>query len=293
MKLNRLKKLPVIAVITGVCAFPLFTFEWPQENVSAEKFFSFFGQKRESTISNSLIFSESETAKSTDSGQVTTIITEHEDGFNWFESTLGTAVIVSHEDSLMTVYANLDTDELNPELLKNPEVIAGTELSTTGNSAWTESQSFLEFQIVDTKNKKYVNPLILMPRIGKEETLTLTGISLQNKFGKIYELDTQKNIPAGFYKVFRKRQSKAVPYKTSVLVNGAESERLSFDTLKQEENQLAVESQSYYIASELYPDDDKMLMGEIYLPHGKDTISLIITDFSGSEKSRIYNVTVY
>ena len=41
MKLNRLKKLPVIAVITGVCAFPLFTFEWPQENVSAEKFFSF------------------------------------------------------------------------------------------------------------------------------------------------------------------------------------------------------------------------------------------------------------
>ena len=193
----------------------------------------------------------------------------------------------------MTVYGNLDTDEHNPQLFKTRTVAEGTELSTTGNSAWQETESFLEFQIIDTKNKTYVNPLILMPRIGKEENLTITGISLQNKFGKFYELDTQKNIPTGFYKVFRKRQSKAVPYKTSVLVNGAESERLTFDTIKLEENELAIQGQLLYRASELYPDDELMLMGEIYLPHGKDTISLIVTDFSGNERSRVYNLTVF
>ncbi|MBQ0003523.1 MAG: peptidoglycan DD-metalloendopeptidase family protein [Treponema sp.] len=291
--MKTIQKITSALLILSAAAIPVFTFDWPQENIGSDKFFSFFGQKRAETISNSLIFAEPETAKVCDKGQVAVIITEHEDGFNWFESTLGNAVIVAHEDSLTTVYANLDQDNFNKSLFNSTEVTTGTVLSTTGNSAWQEQESFLEFQIIDTKNHNYINPLILMPRIGKEESLTLTDIKLQNKFGKFYDLDSQKNIPAGVYKVFRKKQNLAVPYKTTLFVNGAETEKITFDTLKMSDKNLAVEGRKFYTINELYIENDLMLMGELYLPHGKDTISLIVTDFSGNEKSRIYNVTVF
>ncbi len=287
------KKIAVILICALAVLIPVIAFEWPQTNVDSDSFFSFFGQKRAGIISNSLIFSESETACSTDEGQISIILTEHEDGFNWFESTLGTSVIVSHEDSLLTVYGNLDTDELNENLFSEHNVKTGTEFSTTGNSAWQESDSFLEFQIIDTQSRNYINPLILMPRIEKKEALTLTGIALKNKLGKIYSLETQKNIPAGVYKIYRNRQKLSVPYKTSIIVNGAELERITYDTINQVETDLAVDGRNSYTAKDIYPDDNLMLMGELYLPHGKNKITLILTDFSGNEKSREFPITVY
>lgn len=287
--------LIVIAVIISTAAvlIPAFAYDWPQANINSDSFFSFFGQKRGGIISPSLIFAESEVAKATDDGEISIIIMEHEDGFNWFESTLGTAAVVNHEDSLVTVYGNLDTDGFNNTLYEAPRVATGTEFAPTGNSAWQESDSYLEFQIIDTKNENYVNPLILMPRIGQSDSLTVTGIQLKNKFGKIYDLETQKNIPSGVYKIYKKRQSKAIPYKTTVLVNGSETERITYDTIKQKESELAVQGRNLYSTSELYTEDDTMLMGELYLPNGKDTISVIVTEFSGKEHSRVFNLTVF
>lgn len=289
----KIRKYAAALISAAAALFPLAAFDWPQDNVTPDSFFSFFGQKRAETISNSLVFSEPEPAKSTDKGRVSVIITEHDDGFNWFESTLGTAVIVSHEDSLLTVYGNLDTDSLNEKLFSEPEVETGTEFSTTGNSAWQEGNSYLEFQIIDTKNDSYINPLIMMPRSEKNEQLTLTGITLENKFGKFYSLETQRNIPAGVYKVYRSRQNVSVPYRTSIAVNGMETEHITYDTINQRETDLAVEGRNRYTAKELYPDDKMMLLGELYLPHGNSTVTLILTDFSGNEKSREFSLSVY
>lgn len=293
MKLKKRNRVILtVSAIAALIIFPIAAYEWPQTNVTSDNFYSFFGQKRSNTLSNSLIFSESETAASTDKGEISVIITEHDDGFNWFESTLGTAVIVNHEDSLVTVYGNLDTDELNTSLYDNPSVSTGTQFATTGNSGWQETDSYLEFQIIDTKNNNYVNPLILMPRLVQKDSLTLTGILLKNKFGKVYDLESQRNIPSGVYKIYKSRQPKAVPYKTTLLVNGTESERISFNTIKQKNSELAVEGHNLYSAEELYPDNDIMLLGELYLPRGKDTISVIVTDFSGKEYSRVFTLTV-
>lgn len=293
MKLKKRNRVILaVSAIAVLIIFPIAAYEWPQTNVTSDNFYSFFGQKRSNTLSNSLIFSESETAASTDKGEISVIITEHDDGFNWFESTLGTAVIVNHEDSLVTVYGNLDTDELNTTLYDNPSVSTGTQFATTGNSGWQETDSYLEFQIIDTKNNNYVNPLILMPRLVQKDSLTLTGILLKNKFGKVYDLESQRNIPSGVYKIYKSRQPKAVPYKTTLLVNGTESERISFNTIKQKNSELAVEGHNLYSAEELYPDNDIMLLGELYLPRGKDTISVIVTDFSGKEYSRVFTLTV-
>lgn len=270
-----------------------FAFEWPQGNVLSSTLFSFFGQKRVQTISNSIVFSESEVAKSTDNGDVSVVITEHDDGFNWFESTLGTAVVISHEDSFLTVYGNLDTNSLNQEIFKNTKVSTGTNLSTTGSSAWQEGNSFLEFQIIDSKNKSYVNPLILMPRLSKYEPLTFSDIILKNKFGKQYALDSQITIPAGVYKIYKNRQSVAVPYEISLILNGTESEKITFDTMTQSKNELTIQGRNQYSINEIYPSEQRMLLGEVYLSHGNNTLTIILTDFARNEKSKVFKIKTY
>ena len=74
-----------IAVLLSLVIIPVFAYDWPQASVDFEKFHTFFGQKRVNTICHSLIFGESEVARATDDGEIGIIITEHEDGFNWFE----------------------------------------------------------------------------------------------------------------------------------------------------------------------------------------------------------------
>ena len=81
--------------------------------------------------------------------------------------------------------------------------------------------------------------------------------------------------------------------KTTVLVNGSESEIINYDTIKELDSELAVQGRNLYSHNELYPNNDLILMGELYLPNGKDTISIIVTDFSGKEQSRVFNLTVY
>ena len=95
------------------------------------------------------------------------------------------------------------------------------------------------------------------------------------------------------YKIYRNRQKLSVPYKTSIIVNGAELERITYDTINQVETDLAVDGRNSYTAKDIYPDDNLMLMGELYLPHGKNKITLILTDFSGNEKAREFSLTVY
>ena len=64
----------------------LYAFDWPQNEIMSDSFFSYFGQLRGGKISNSLVFSESQEVKSSDAGRITAIITEHDED-ELFEST--------------------------------------------------------------------------------------------------------------------------------------------------------------------------------------------------------------
>lgn len=291
MKIN--KKLLTLTILTFLILLPLIAFEWPQENIQSNKINTFFGQKRSQTISNSITLAESQMVEAAEDGEISIIITEHDDGFNWFESPLGTSLVVNHEDDLISVYGNLDTDNLNPEILKSREIKKGTNISTTGNSGWQEDNSFLEFQVIDAKNKNYVNPLILMPRLQMKEQLTLSKVQLKNKFGKYYDLETQTQIPSGIYKIYKNRQKLAIPYKISIAVNGIETEEITFNTLQITENDLGIEGRQLYSMADIYPNDKIMMIGEIYLPNGKNTLRIIQTDFNGKENSKSFTISTY
>lgn len=283
-------------ILTLTCAFFSFcgfSFDWPQKETNSDSFYSYFGQLRGGTINSSLIFKDPSEVKAADKGRITAIILDHSDDFGWFESALGNSVIISHEDGLSTVYANLDDSSISKEIEEKQFVESGEYLGTSGNTGWQEEQSCLEFKVFDSKNSSAVNPRILMPRAGRELPLAMGTITLKDKNGVSHNLLNERRLPAGKYYVYRTRQNVAVPYKIITAVNGATVENISYDVLKESAGKLCVKGNESYSVKEIYPDDTKQLAGIVQLNKGSCTLAITIVNILNSASTISYKLDIY
>ncbi len=289
--MKRAKKIfGVLSAITLTA--PIFAFDWPQSETSSDSFFSYFGQLRGGTIESSLIFMDNSEIKAADDGNILAVITEHSDDFGWFESPLGNAVLIAHEDNLVSVYANLEEDTLSDYLKDGDEISTGTIIGISGNSGWQEGQSCLEFQVLDTKAQAALNPRVLMPRIGNEKPLVVGELSLDDKRGGTHYLLNERYLPAGSYSIYRSRENVCVPYRTIVAINGATVERIDYDMLKEKNGRLYVQGNSSYPVETLYPDKKRQLLGQIQLTRGHTTLDVTIFDIQGSIRTIRYNLEI-
>ena len=272
----------------------LFSFEWPLSDVNKDSFKSYFSQLRGKKISTSLIFKDPEEVKSAEEGRILIIIEDPEDDSDFFPSVLGTAVIISHEDNLHSVYANLDSESLTLNYSDDTFIEEGSILGNTGNTGWQEDENSLEFQIIDTKNTSSINPKVLMTRLESENKYNLSDISLVNRNGEKFPLSTNKTFPAGLYKVYQKRNPVITPAKTTVLYNGIIVDELLYNTIIQENGKVCIKgSKKKYTCSEVYPKDNMFLLGEAMLTPGKITLGIAITDSLGQFYTLNYNLITY
>lgn len=278
--------------LLSLISFNLHAFDWPQAETQSDNFFSYFGQLRGGTVANSLIFKENSEVKACDDGTIIALVSEHDNDFGWFESTLGNAVILYHKNELATVYANIDSETIAEDLETKTEVSSGTFFGISGNSGWQESQSCLEFQVFDSKNSTSINPRILMPRTGEELPVIPGEITVVDRENKTISLSQVKSIPAGIYSLYHTRQEVAVPFKTTVLINGVVMENISYDILKETNGELCVQGNSFYPLSVLYPDDKRQLLSKLHFTAGKNLLTVTVYDILGNEKTVSYSIDV-
>lgn len=298
-KLNKAKAFLLISAAIGTLGF---SFDWPQEEVLSDSFHSYFGQLRGGTIESSIIFNESSEVKSADDGNLIGVITEHDNDFGWFESTLGNAVLINHDNSMITIYGNLDLESI-PEKILNTDnsnenenstfLQSGTFLGESGSSGWQKGTSCLEFMVLDTDNASAINPRILMPRIGNELPLEIGEITLKDRNGAETVLQKNIRVKSGLYSIYKTRQSVAVPYKTSITVNGATMETISYDKVQEKNGKLCISGNSFYGVDSLYPDQKHELIAQLTLTQGKNTIKIIIQNILGVKTSITYVIDVY
>lgn len=288
-----MKKIKIFTLLF-VSIFLIFqtaAFDWPQDEVTKDSFTSYFGQNRGNILSTSVIFSEPAEIKAAEDGYILAILTENNDDSEFFPSTLGTAVILAHDDNLLSVYGNIDKDSLTlNETEKTIE--AGAILGQSGNSGYQNNNGNLEFQIVDAKNKSAINPKVLMPRSESELPLSLSGIIIQSKNKDFYDINTYKTFNSGLYKVYFKRNAIAAPYKTSISINGLIVDQISYDTITQENNKLCIIGKKKYTSNDVFPEENLQLIGEAMFTPGRATLGLVITDFLGNVKQLNYSIII-
>lgn len=264
-------------------------FEWPARDFNGENLKATFAQNRNGRFNSSQIFREVDEVTATDNGRLTIVIFEHQDGSPWFESTLGNCAIVAHEDSLVSVYGNLDEKSADSSSKKR-NIVSGTSIGKVGDSAWSDAPSSLEFQILDTSKKNILNPLMLMPRVSSMQDSALDGITLENRLGRVSELSSTRSIQAGTYNVYKIRRDLNPSYSSTIYLNGTELESIVKDTLKMENGLLAISGRRAYSADVFYPDSSREFLGRIVIPHGNNTVTITVRNNLEKERSLTYNV---
>ena len=68
---------------------------------------------------------------------------------------------------------------------------------------------------------------------------------------------------------------------------------ISYDLLRQIEGRICVSGKSNYSKEILYPNEDLQLMGETTITHGKNTITIRLSDILGKEVVTNYIVQTY
>ena len=287
-----MKKALVFISIILISSLTAFCFDWPQNEVSKKSFNSYFGQNRGGILSTSVIFSEPEEVMAAEDGYITAILTDDSDDTDFFPSTLGTAVILAHNDDLISVYGNLDAETLTLKNNNEHKIDAGAIIASSGNSGFQDNHGNLEFMIIDVKNKSAINPIVLMPRAEEEIPLTLSGIMIVSKNNDYYDINTYKTYTSGLYKVYFKRNPVAAPYKTSVSINGIVVDQLSYDMITQENNKLCIIGKKKYTDADIFPNENLQLLGEVMFTPGRATLGLSISDMLGNVKQLNYNILI-
>ena len=286
-----MKKILSITVILTLFSL-LFCFDWPLKKVEAAQITGFFGQKNGSNPSTSVTISDAEDVISSDVGNTLAILEDSYDDTDFFPSALGSAIIMSQEDNLICVYSNLDRKTIQiRECTKT--INKGEILAKTGKSGYQKKENTLNFQLIDIKERKAINPLTILPQLSNLPQLSITNIQLRNKNGQAYDLQYAKNFNAGLYRVYFRRDELATPFKTSILLNGELSDEIVFNSINQEGGTCNIMGSKNYTASEIYPDDKYMMIGEAGLKPGKFTLSILFSDIKGDTRHINYNITVY
>ncbi|EPF30364.1 hypothetical protein HMPREF9194_00681 [Treponema maltophilum ATCC 51939] len=279
MKKRRIFSTGAFCALFIGAGIPLCAFGWPR---LADTVAVFFAQKYGGTFNRGLVFNDPAEVAAAEDGQV--LITIREDGADngLFPSTLGNAVILSHKDHILTVYGGLEKNSVDDGSGHADKAAA---IGISGYSGWGTGRQSLQFQVIDTKIKAVINPLILIEGDAAAKKFVIKNVTAVSKNGNKTVLSNGMSIAAGTYVLYTDASEITMPYTTSVSVNGTLAEKTDYTALKTAQEKLCVQGSAQYDFSAIYSDKGAMRLAEILLVRGKNTLDISVQDIGLHETS--------
>ena len=273
----------------------LMAFEWPVDISSTETTIKTnFAENRDTSFAKGFVFSTSEDIKSSEDGVVLVHLNPENSYYENFSSTLDNAVILAHQDKMLSVYSGFE--QVNQDIFAG-EIPVGTTLGSVNKKSDAEvteessttkilplSKKDFEFQIIDTKNTVVINPFLLLSKLEKISPVFPGKIFVVNKKGTEINLEERKSFASGIYSIYRENTTSRMPLKTSVFVNGEEFSTISYDTLLYKNSRICVSGKDFYSIEKIYPNSKRQFLGDIEVSRGKNLITVVVTDSLGIER---------
>jgi hypothetical protein len=276
--------------VAFLSAASLAALEWPVEEVRIR---SFFGQRDETRISRGIALDGADIVRAAGNGQRIISIVQNRN-MTGFPSTLGNAVIIAHDDGLLSVYGNLASVD---RVTAHNAFETGAILGSAGSSGWTKNGELL-FQVIDKERKTVLNPMLVLPSRPDSRGPVIKNVIAVSDGNQTASLGAAKYVRQGQYRLYADisdtvdgSQTLLAPFRVSVLVNGSEAQAIPFEVLRSEGGKLFLDSPEYTTAT-LYADAERMFLGEITLNRGRADITVIARDTAGNERSVLFSLQI-
>lgn len=278
------KKRIIAGMLLCAASLPgLWCLEWP---VTGYKPLRFFGQRAEGVIERGITVEKAETVRAAGHGRLLLTLSEKRN-LSGFPGTLGNAVILAHDEGLLTVYGNLDSVALAAE---RSQIDSQSILGIGGKSGWGYDGCF-SFMVIDHLKNTLLNPLLLIPSPQDSRGPVIRNVVMVSGSNQGIALGNAKGLRQGTYRLYADvsdtvdgSSNELSPFRISVLVNGSEHHSLPFELLKEENGRVFL-SERENTRDSLYGDSSRTFLGEITLSRGRADLAIIARDTSGNERS--------
>lgn len=210
--------------------------------------------------------------------------------------TLGSFVIVEHQRQMQGVYSHLASGSVSDYLRR---VKAGDILGRAGASGWAEGPGLL-FQMLDRKEARWVNPLLLLPPQDDEKQPTIRSLVLVRD-GKSYKLGEVGSVIQGTYALAVEASDPPdaswtagplAPYSIRLSMDGKSVAKAVFDVASCSKGQLLFFSEEPRPAAALRGGEGRYVLTERLLTRGRTVFEVVVEDATGNRRAASWSVVV-
>jgi hypothetical protein len=132
-----------------------------------------------------------------------------------------------------------------------------------------------------------------MRPLADERPARIGALTAVNKRNENYRLLETPSFPTGVWTLYHDFDRTLLPNRTTVSVNGTEVETITYDMMVERTGKSAIRGKKYYTQKEIYLDERRMILAEVTLLRGMNTIRVIALNSNGVETSAVYVVNNY
>jgi hypothetical protein len=219
------------------------------------------------------------------------VVLSHEEGvdFSSFPSGLGNFIVLQHSGGVRSIYAHLKAGTL----LRQTRGIGPEEtLGVLGDSGYSQGKH-LHLSLLDSEMGTILNPLLVLPPIPDRHPPRIRRIYLSRDKASVEVRRTAAVTPGRaevLVEAFDVREDvsflwKLAPYRIFLNLNGQETVRLSFDSLREEDGGLRL-GDGENTHQRIYAGEWLYRIGSVDLVPGDTELQILVRDFAGNEASQ-------
>jgi hypothetical protein len=276
-----------VCAVTWATVFSVFAFEWPADG---GRFRYGFGSYRGGFLRGVEFGTAEGLIRAADDGELT-FASDGPRLPGGYPIHGGSLLVVSHASDMLTIYSGMESGS-SSVYLKN--IRKGDALGKGGEAGSKRGTGFYAF---DARERRYINPMIVMPSLSDDKAPVIRSVSLS--VDSVDDmLEQGKVVRQGSYYVIIDASDaspvglQSAPFELRILIDGSERGRVRYDAAWANEGQSLLFGGSGIDEDFFLTLDGRAKFGPYLLSRGRVVLSVIALDYSGNKREQSYSISV-
>jgi len=279
-----------LLIVLFLFAISLHSMDWPSSSALVTKN---FGWNEEGLPHLGISFSSGESIKAADKGELI-FYRRSNDKASRLPSPLGSWLALDHGDGIVSIYSRFESSSSRtiPDKVEKDFV-----LGEGGISGWSSRNGFY-FQLFDRKEKRWVNPSLIIPTPESRILPSIIAVRLKDSQGRLFNPFQIGSLSQGRYVISVEAIARSpegnslAPHRIVCLVNGSEAGVLNFETYSARNGSLMVYRNGLVPVRQVYAPVPAYEIADVWFSRGQTTLDIIAQDIAGNIRNATYRFLV-